>query len=71
LTLPGNTWGQELKERGFPIKWIEDGQRIVPYATREEMTLNADGSFGAVDARIYAADDVYRAGIRKTKRRFC
>jgi hypothetical protein len=42
--LPGNDWIEELKERGFPIKWLETGSRVVPYAYSEPMMQNADGT---------------------------
>ena len=43
-TLPGNDWVDELKARGFPIRWLEYGTRVVPYAYCEAMVQNADGT---------------------------
>jgi hypothetical protein len=68
--LPGNPWVQELKERGFPITWIEDGQRNLPHEVREEMTINADGTHGVLTPGSTQATTtvVPHAGIAKTTR---
>jgi hypothetical protein len=42
--LPGNDWPEELKSRGYPIEWLEEGRRVVPFAYEEPMVQNADGS---------------------------
>jgi hypothetical protein len=42
---PGSPWPAELKARGYPIRWIEDGERILPYDVREVMTINARTAF--------------------------
>jgi hypothetical protein len=54
--LPGNPWVQELKERGFPITWIEDGQRILPHEVREEMTIKRGRDAWRSDAGLNAGD---------------
>jgi hypothetical protein len=42
--LPGNDWPDELKTRGFPIRWLEEGRRVIPFAYNESMIQNADGT---------------------------
>jgi hypothetical protein len=42
--LPGCDWPEELKEGGYPIQWLEEGRRIIPYAYEEPMVQNADGA---------------------------
>ena len=68
--LPESSWPEELRDRGYPIKWLEEGQRVVPYATRQEMTLNADGTLapltpGSTQATTFVH---HGAGVRRTAR---
>jgi hypothetical protein len=42
--LSGCDWPDILKERGYPIKWLKEGQRVIPFAYQEPMVQNADGS---------------------------
>jgi hypothetical protein len=46
--LPGNDWPEALKERGFPIEWSGNGQRVMPFAYEEPMVQNADGTLGVL-----------------------
>jgi hypothetical protein len=63
-------WAEELKKRGFPIEWLEEGQRIVPYATRQEVTINSDGTLAPLTAGSAQAVTtiVHHPGIVATKR---
>jgi hypothetical protein len=47
-----------------------EGQRILPYATRQEMTLNADGTLAPLtpSSTQPVVTIVHHAGIVKTKR---
>jgi hypothetical protein len=57
----GNSpWVQELKDRGFPIRWVEDGQRIIPNAIIERVPL--------VEGSTQPPRTVVHAGIVATKR---
>jgi hypothetical protein len=67
--LPSSPW-PELRERGYSLQWIEDGQRILPREYREEMTVNSDGSHGILTPGHTQPTTmiVHHAGIQKTKR---
>ena len=69
-TLPNDPWPGELKARGFPIRWLENGTRTVPYATREEMTQNADGTLAPITEGSTQPTTmiVHQPGIRQTAR---
>jgi hypothetical protein len=42
--LPGNPWIDELKGRGFSLRWDGEGQRIVSHYYSEPMTLSSSGA---------------------------
>jgi hypothetical protein len=46
--LPESAWPAELIGRGFPLVPEAVGQRIIPHAIRQEMTLNADGTLAPI-----------------------
>ena len=68
--LPGDPWPEELKARGFPLRPEPDGTRIVPYATRQEMTQNADGTLAPITEGSTQPTTmiVHQPGIRQTAR---
>jgi hypothetical protein len=71
-TLPGSTLPDELRERGYDVREIGEGERILSAAITEWMVQNGDGSLGPLTAgsTLPVAMVVRRAGSART-RRYC
>jgi hypothetical protein len=63
-TLPGSTLPDELRERGYDVREIGEGERILSAAITEWMVQNGDGSLGPLTAgsTLPVAMVVRRAG---------
>jgi hypothetical protein len=66
--LPGSSWPDELRGRGFPLVAAPDGQRILAHAVKVEMTQNADGTLAPMTEGSTQATTmiVHQPGIRQT-----
>jgi hypothetical protein len=69
-TLPTSAWPAILMERGYKLKEIEPGQRILPFAVATPMTLSSSG--GLIPATAGSTKPVtmthYGAGPVRTVR---
>jgi hypothetical protein len=69
-TLQTSTFPDELKRRGYPLREIEGGQRILPYAHHQPMEIAADGTLIPVTAGSTKPTSlvVHGAGPQPTRR---
>jgi hypothetical protein len=63
-------WPDALRERGYELEAMPDGERIVPIAIRDMMTLMRDGTLGTLTpgSTQPVSVVVHHPGIYKTKR---
>jgi hypothetical protein len=68
--LPGSTLPDELRQLGYDVRDLGDGERILAAAIVERFTLTADGEFEPLveGSTKPIASTVTHAGIVKVKR---
>jgi hypothetical protein len=68
-TLPDSAWPAVLAKR-YRLEEIEGGERILPVAVSQKMTMNADGTLGTLTpgSTQQTTMVVHHPGVHKTRR---